>query len=106
VNIITSSNNIKVRWEDQADINIKKGDLAAGLGIMEIKKGLEDQEVGWVVLAVVWEADLAGIMEETVVDLGDQEEEGLVDKEEDLEEGLEGDKSVDNFVFFDAEIFY
>lgn len=55
--------------------------------------------MGWVVLkavlAVVWEADLAGIMEEEVVDLGGQEE-----------EGLEGDSSVENFVFFDAEILY
>lgn len=96
MNIITTSNNIiKVGWEDQVGINTKKGDLAAGLGIMEIKEGLGDQEVGWVVLkavlAVVWEADLAGITEEVVVDLGDQEK-----------EGLEGDNSVDNFVFFDA----
>lgn len=43
MNITSSSNNIiKVGWEDQIGINTKKGDLAAGLGIMEIKEGLED----------------------------------------------------------------
>lgn len=93
--VVNISNNIiKVGWEDQVGINTKKGDLATGLGIMEIKEGLGDQQVGWVVLkavlAVVWEADLAGITEE-VVDLGDKEE-----------AGLEGDNNVDNFVFFDA----
>ena len=89
-----TSNIIKMGWEGQVGINTKKGDLTAGLGIMEIKEGLGNQEVGRgvlkAVLAVVWEADLAGITEEEVVDLGDQEE------------GQEGDNSVDNFVFFDA----